>query len=789
MKLFSFDTETHLTQPGLMTPPMVCASYATEEQGTERVVLKDEGLDLLAQLLAGDGTIVGQTIDYDFGVCSAERPELLAPMFAAVDAGRVISADVIEKLERNAAGTLDSKVHGGNGLDDLELRYLGIDRSAEKKDGWRKRYALLDGVPIEQWPDDAVQYPRRDARGTLDVVMRQLGLRGPKLHQWDPGEDEWSMTCRLCGAKNDAGGECPAGEPAKHRNMQCLTQEMRAVLMLRMASIWGMRTDPAMVAQVTGEIRQKHEESRAKFFEVGIVRVRSCNKKDGVFERSDDISLEWLDAASLRLPHGPAWVPERLADIERCRKALAKGRPIRFAEDKGVLKELVTAAYLGAPPMTDGGEKRAPEVSTSRDTLSESGDPLLEEYGDAGTNEKLFSSFVEVLESGSRVPICPGFDGTKATQRTSYFKPNLQQIPRKGGIRECFVPRGYVEVEESGVAMKHRVANPDPWQCWLYSSVDYASLELATLAQCCINLGFKSALADAINAGQDCHVRMAARVLGSTYGETLTRYKTKEPEIVDVRQSMKPVNYGLGGLMGPPKLVFTARKDGIYFCENAGISKRVDGVHGTGCHKQPRQTTWGSKGHAYQIPPTCSECLQLAKQYKELWYEEFPEMVDYHACTVRAAEMSEEGSPLESFGTGMLRHETSPNAASNHFFQNLAAQGAKHAAGLISRECYTDTRSVLYNNLRIVVFVHDETLCEIREAVAHECAIRQGQLMVEGMKQFVPDVRIEAEPALMRRWFKGADKALDRNGRLKPWWPRDWKWPADQKQMGIDLAA
>lgn len=335
--------------------------------------------------------------------------------------------------------------------------------------------------------------------------------------------------------------------------------------------------------------------------------------------------------------------------------------------------------------------------------------------------------------------------------------------------------------------MKHRLAG-DPWTTWLYSSVDYASLELATLAQCCINLGFPSAMAEAINAKQDLHVRMAARVLGWTYDATLAKYKAKDPDISDVRQSMKPVNYGLGGLMGPPKLVFTARKDGIYFCENAGVSKRTDGP-GSGCHKQPRLTRWGKGQHAYTIAPTCGECLELAKKYKALWYEEFPEMVDYHACTTRAAALCEDGEPLESFGTGMLRLERNPNAASNHFFQNLAAQGAKHAAWLISKESYTDRSSVLFNNLRIVVFVHDETLCEVREAVAHEAAIRQGVLMVEGMKQYVPDVRIEAEPALMRRWFKGADKAFDRNGRLKPWWPKDWSWGPDQKQMEIDRAA
>lgn len=351
--------------------------------------------------------------------------------------------------------------------------------------------------------------------------------------------------------------------------------------------------------------------------------------------------------------------------------------------------------------------------------------------------------------------------------------------------------------------MKHRLANPDPWQCWLYSSTDYAALELATLAQCVTNLGFKSVMRDAINAKQDLHVRMAKRVLNLTYEDCLAQYKAKVPHIVDLRQTMKPVNYGLAGLMGPPKLVFTARKDGAYFCEGSGLTPKGK-APGDGCRTNPRRMDWGKGRSNRKIAPTCEVCLERAAHYKALWYEEFPEMVDYHACTVAVAELGAEGQPLESFGTGMLRLESSANACSNHYFQNLAAQGAKNAAWLISKESYTDRRSVLFNNLRMIPFLHDETFAELREAVAHECALRQSELMIAGMQPFVPDVLVEAPPAVMRRWFKGADLALDRQGRIKPWWPKDakctawpqhvenckcWKWAPDQRQMGIDLAA
>lgn len=345
---------------------------------------------------------------------------------------------------------------------------------------------------------------------------------------------------------------------------------------------------------------------------------------------------------------------------------------------------------------------------------------------------------------------------------------------------------------------RRRVANP--WDVWVYMSADYAGIEMVTLAQVCHSLGIDTPLIAALNAGQDIHARLAARVKGCSYEEIIALKKARDPATLDLRQSMKPVNYGKAGLMGAPKMVFTARKDGVYFCELADGWK---GAPGEGCPQHPRKVQWGKRSK-YAIPPTCSRCLDLATLYGEAWYDEW-QTRDYHRITVEAARECERGVPLDSFGTGLLRMETSANAASNHFFQNLAAQGAKHAAYLLCRESYARPESVLYNNSRLVVFVHDEAFCEQRELVAHECAWRAVDLMKAGMKRFVPDVRVDIEPALMRRWFKGAEAVTGKDGRLKPWWPVDpkcraqwprhafedcrcWRWGPDQSLMAEDIA-
>lgn len=322
-----------------------------------------------------------------------------------------------------------------------------------------------------------------------------------------------------------------------------------------------------------------------------------------------------------------------------------------------------------------------------------------------------------------------------------------------------------------------RVRGPDPH---VYCSVDYAALEMCTLGQ--VNLwrqGF-SRIAEAINAGQDLHTRLAARIGGKTYLEMLGLVKAGDKWALNLRKLAKPINFGLPGGMGAPTLVLSARKQKVRFCELSGQ------LPVGACGSEGKLTRWKAGRQERPISPTCTICLDLAVGYKKVWLSEWEEMEDYLKW---AGQIADDGGLVESFGNGMLRGDCNYNSAANHFFQNLAAQGAKRAGWLIAREAYTDRRSPLFNNLRVVVFVHDENLSEIREAVLHECAYRKAELMVGAMQEFVPDVKITAKPAAARRWFKGMEEVHDKVGRLKPWWPKDWSWAPDRELMLADMAA
>ena len=126
-------------------------------------------------------------------------------------------------------------------------------------------------------------------------------------------------------------------------------------------------------------------------------------------------------------------------------------------------------------------------------------------------------------------------------------------------------------------------------------------------------------------------------------------------------------------------------------------------------------------------------------------------------------------------------------SAANGFFQGLLGDLAKSAVRRISRECYDRTyrvphqarynsktskygggQSPLYGS-HLIVFQHDEVLPELREDQMHDAAMRLSEIMVEEEMYYCPDLveACKAPPALMRKWYKGAEPAYRRGG-MKP---------------------
>lgn len=335
----------------------------------------------------------------------------------------------------------------------------------------------------------------------------------------------------------------------------------------------------------------------------------------------------------------------------------------------------------------------------------------------------LQGTFLPVLYMGTRHPINTQFEVILENGRISSRKPNLNNLPRGGvktllqrlqsRVRACFVPRpGFV-----------------------LSSVDYSAIELVCLAQILVWFFGSSKMADAINAGLDLHLMFAAeQLLHMSYDDAKHALKVlKDKHVKDMRQLAKVANFGLSGAMSARSFVEYAKaSNNVYLTE------------------------------------------EEARVLKEKWLAHWGEMRGYFkliGSMMRGHdEFGQTIGDMEQFVSGRIRGRTRYCAMCNGFYSALAADGSKAALFEIARESYL-LGGRLYGS-RTIGYLYDEFLMEHPEETAHERAWIQTEIAVEQMQSYCKDVKVTAEPALMRCWYKDAEKVEDANGRLIPWEPK-----------------
>jgi len=264
--------------------------------------------------------------------------------------------------------------------------------------------------------------------------------------------------------------------------------QARAYFALGLAGGWGLRTDGEAAANLRKSIEAQRTEVAGDLVKIGILRAKgSC--------------------------------------------------------DTAVLKGLVQEALGEAVPRTDPSDKFPQgQIKTDIETIKEAVafNPKLKLYQTYKEDANTLKTFIPQLELGALQPLHPHYWMTKAG-RTSCRKPNIQQQPRKPGVRECFVPRpGYV-----------------------FASADYGAMEMGTLAQVCIWLFGWSRLADAINAGVDTHIHLASELRHRSYELTTEMYLKGDTTVKADRDISKVGNFGFAGGMGVPTFVTYANNFGI----------------------------------------------------------------------------------------------------------------------------------------------------------------------------------------------------------------------------------
>lgn len=325
------------------------------------------------------------------------------------------------------------------------------------------------------------RYPRRYS--LAECVLRWFGrvmekdewrLRYAEFH--DIPLHEWPE-----GARRYAIGDAvatldvwTAQEKAQDLHLADQYRQARAAWWLHLMSSWGLRTDPSAVETLARAFQADYDAIESGLVSAGLVRSNGTRN---------------TKAAAARM-------------VEVC-------------ADKFKLKVTGT----GKPQL-------------DRDTCESVGDPVLADYAKLSGLKKKIGTDIPLLRRGL---IQARYNSLLETGRTS-SSPNVQNLPRKGGQRECFVSRdGKV-----------------------FAAADYSGFELCTVSQVIITtLGIESKLAQALNRGFDPHLEMARRIVGCTYDDAKARIR--DDDVDTARQVGKVCNFGFPGGLGPGGLVRYAR--------------------------------------------------------------------------------------------------------------------------------------------------------------------------------------------------------------------------------------
>lgn len=381
-------------------------------------------------------------------------------------------------------------------------------------------------------------------------------------------------------------------------------------------------------------------------------------------------------------------------------------------ENKTRLKELVEEAYArqGKPaPLTKKGN-----ISTSRVNLTKSKDPLLMRRGEISADKSSLSRVIPALRKGVDQPLNPGYKPVKWTGRVSSVSPNTQNWNRDGGYRECIEARpGY-----------------------LFANSDYSQAELTCLSEVTSHIVGFSRMADAINNGIDVHCRLASELVGLPPEAVTKKSHPKE------RQLAKMGNFGFGGGMVASTMLENFQKE-------AAKAK----------NPEVAELYWS------QTEETC-------QMLRDAWLRTWPEMrhyLDYISDLCGRGKAT-----IRQFVSGRVRGNCRFTQAANTLFQGLAADVMNRAMYLVWQACYcyippyqytedylqelyfTDQPEKMLYGAYPTMIVHDEINLEAPEAYAKWQALALRKLMLRAADEHLSYCTMRAEPAVMKRWSKGA---------------------------------
>lgn len=632
----SYDSETWLIRPGLLAPPLV--SISTFDGQEPKLFLKAEGIESFRKDLASSTTIIGHNGPYDWAVFANYDEELLAAIFAHFEAGLFRDTKVRQQLLDIADGR--KSINGTNQV---------------FRDGrWQVPDYSLAGLELLHLKVDR----KADKQGEDVWRFKYHELDDVPVEKWPEDAKKYAL--------DDAIGTYKVWEK---QGPECLTNERQQVyadFCLHLASVWGIRTSGESVKKLEGRLLKEQQRVRQKLIQVGFLSVEKATKK-----KKEDGTHEY-GAVDF-------WAP-------------AKGQlyPFRYKKESKKIQAFVERTYNKkgkSLKYTETGK-----ISTDKDTLEESGSPLLKSLAGIGGIDKLLTTYIPVLKQGIEVPINARFNVLVNSGRTSCSNPNLQNIPSGrivAGTRECYVARAGYKL----------------------ASIDFDTFELRALAQVCLWLFGWSRMAEALQAGRELHDEFAADILEISYDEFIKRKKAGDSEAKLARDFAKVFNFGGPGGLGAASMVDYAR---------GGYNIRI------------------TEKKAYE--------------FLQRWKAKFPEMVLFFKYISKLVGI--DTATITQPWSLRVRGNVGYCDGCNTLFQGLAADAAKEALTQVSRLCYTGDTALFGS--RILVFIHDELLLEVPEEVLTEASDLAAKTMCTAAMKVITDIPITASPAAMDIWYKNA---------------------------------
>ena len=245
------DTETKTFSPGNMAPDIVCYSYTNnylpQSFGTSKLGVlhhNDVSEDTLREMLSGH--LVGHAFDYDTVCICAAFPyaDFIDEVFEAYARGRIQCTLIREQLLQIWRGNFQGNQEGAYALATLYERYT--KKHLEKEDTYRLRYGELYNVPMNDWPQEAIDYSQMDAIATEAVYRAQDAV--VKYHGGDPDEIFFNAPEQAANA-----------------------------FALRLMTVWGIVTDAQRVRMAETHVTLRQNELRKYLLQSGLLKP----KKDG----------------------------------------------------------------------------------------------------------------------------------------------------------------------------------------------------------------------------------------------------------------------------------------------------------------------------------------------------------------------------------------------------------------------------------------------------------------------------------------------------------------------------